>query len=61
MYLKVRAGSTNMFANVAEAYKQMGYCPQFDAVWPNITIREHLAAYCVLRGYHPELIKPISN
>ena len=50
-----------MFANVAEAYKQMGYCPQFDAVWPNITIREHLAAYCVLRGYHPELIKPISN
>jgi ABC-type multidrug transport system ATPase subunit len=28
----------------------MGYCPQHDAQWKNITVREHLECYAAIRG-----------
>ena len=30
--------------------KLVGYCPQFDALIPLLTVREHLDLYCSLRG-----------
>ncbi|KAJ9441057.1 ABC transporter A family member 1 [Diplonema papillatum] len=37
-----------------EAKRELGYCPQFDALIDLLTPREHLAVYCSLRGvpYH---------
>ena len=40
-------------------YQELGYCPQFDAVWKTITIEEHLAVYAAIRGIPPNQIKPL--
>jgi len=32
----------------------MGYCPQFDALLPSLTVREHMELYAALRGYSGE-------
>lgn len=38
----------------------VGYCPQFDALFDNLTGREHLELYANLKGikkeYHKEII-----
>ena len=47
---RVRIGEEEVVSNQAEAFQQLGYCPQFDAVWQRVTVREHLALYATLRG-----------
>lgn len=32
------------------AHKQIGYCPQFDALDDHLTVEEHLSLYALLRG-----------
>lgn len=32
------------------AFQLLGYCPQHDALWKNITVREHLECYANIRG-----------
>ncbi|CAD5112216.1 DgyrCDS1449 [Dimorphilus gyrociliatus] len=34
----------------SEAFKRLGYCPQFDAIWPLLTAREHLIFFAKIRG-----------
>ncbi|XP_077992334.1 ATP-binding cassette sub-family A member 2-like [Glandiceps talaboti] len=36
--------------NVREAYKHMGYCPQYDTLYDKLTGREHLYLYTRLHG-----------
>jgi len=40
--------------------KQIGYCPQFDAIFVGLTVMEHLQFYarvkCILREYRDEII-----
>ena len=31
-------------------WRMMGVCPQFDAVWPELTVRQHLTFYARLKG-----------
>lgn len=33
-----------------EAFQHMGFCPQADALWPIVTLQEHLEAYAKIRG-----------
>ena len=33
--------------------ENIGYCPQFDALFDELTAREHLLLYCRLRGIPP--------
>lgn len=33
-----------------DAYRQLGYCPQHDALWRCLTVREHLEVYAAIRG-----------
>ena len=33
-----------------EAFQHMGFCPQEDALWPMITLQEHLEAFARIRG-----------
>ncbi|XP_054008556.1 cholesterol transporter ABCA5-like isoform X3 [Hylaeus anthracinus] len=47
---RVQIGGHNINSNMAEAFRQMGYCPQHDAQWKNITVREHLECYAAIRG-----------
>ena len=36
--------------NFDEARKLIGYCPQYDAIFPNMTVDEHLKYYSVIKG-----------
>ena len=47
---RVRIGQEEIMSNQAPAFQQLGYCPQFDAVWQRVTVREHLALYAAIRG-----------
>ncbi|XP_025412978.1 ABC transporter A family member 1-like isoform X2 [Sipha flava] len=41
------------------AYKMIGYCPQHDALWSSLTIREHLNIYATIRGITKNQIQNI--
>lgn len=33
-----------------KARKQIGYCPQFDAIFEGLTVKEHLHIYASMKG-----------
>ena len=43
--------------NFDEARKLIGYCPQYDAIFPNMTVDEHLKYYSLIKGI-PEHRRP---
>lgn len=45
--------------NMREIYNHIGYCPQFDAVLDDLTGRESLKMFCLLRGVAKSRIKSI--
>lgn len=47
---RVQIGGNDINSHMAEAFRQMCYCPQHDAHWKNITVREHLECYAAIRG-----------
>lgn len=40
--------------------QNLGVCPQFDILWPDITVREHLELYSAIKGYEKEAAKAAS-
>ncbi|XP_074834153.1 phospholipid-transporting ATPase ABCA7 isoform X2 [Carettochelys insculpta] len=44
----------SVLSNLQSVHQHMGYCPQFDAINPLLTGREHLEFYCHLRGVPAE-------
>jgi len=40
----------------ASTNKIIGVCPQFDIIWPDLTVEEHLVFYCKLKQVNPEFI-----
>ena len=42
-------------------YKQLGYCPQHDALYNDISLIEHLDLYAALRGYNKRMRHAIIN
>lgn len=49
-YGQVKIGGHNITKNQSQAFRTLGYCPQHDALWKNITVREHLELYAAIRG-----------
>ncbi|XP_011864541.1 PREDICTED: ABC transporter A family member 1-like isoform X2 [Vollenhovia emeryi] len=47
---RVQINGYDINTHMTEAFQQMSYCPQYDAHWKNITIREHLQCYAAIRG-----------
>ena len=43
------------------AQRQIGVCPQFDALVDKLTGREHLHLYCRLKGVPSKLVAPTSQ
>lgn len=43
-------------AGFEQARKMIGYCPQFDAIFEGLTVREHLEIYAALKGIKVELV-----
>lgn len=49
-------GNNVLTANgLANARKYIGYCPQFDCLYPVLTVREHLELYASLKGIKKDL------
>ena len=45
---KVRIGPHDITSNISPAFALLGYCPQFDALWKVVTVREHLRTYAAI-------------
>nr|QST14978.1 ABCA5 protein [Diaphanosoma celebensis] len=58
---RVRVAGHDITSNLSAAFKALGYCPQHDALWRNITVREHLEAYAAIRGIEPAHIDRVVN
>jgi len=43
-------GGFDIVNNIAGVHTQMGVCPQFDLLWPDLTVEEHLYFYARVRG-----------
>ena len=42
-----------------KAFHNLGYCPQSDALWETITVREHLKYYSLIKGVPMNEIKKL--
>ncbi|XP_034472561.1 ATP-binding cassette sub-family A member 3 isoform X2 [Drosophila innubila] len=63
---KISSGSAyvqglNLETDMGHIYKRIGYCPQFDALLDDLSGREMLRIFCLLRGVQKEAIKPVSE
>lgn len=47
---RVQIGGHSVTSSMAKCFQLLGYCPQHDALWKNITVREHLECYAAIRG-----------
>lgn len=43
-------GGFDINSNISKAQLQMGVCPQFDLLWPQLTVEQHLRFYARLKG-----------
>ncbi|XP_041433405.1 ABC-type organic anion transporter ABCA8-like [Xenopus laevis] len=53
--VKPTAGEVVLCGNVpAESPGILGYCPQNNSLWPNLTVKEHLEIYAAVKGMKKE-------
>ena len=43
-------GGYSILTDIDKVHTQMGVCPQFDLLWPDLTVEEHLLFYARIRG-----------
>ncbi|XP_074655833.1 ATP-binding cassette sub-family A member 2-like [Tubulanus polymorphus] len=53
--------SYSILADMLKVQQHIGYCPQFDALYDELTAREHLQLYARLRGIPPSDEKRVVN
>ena len=51
----------SILREIDEVHRNMGYCPQFDAINDLLTGREHLEFYAVLRGVPEKEVCDVSQ
>lgn len=50
--MKKGNGSTSHLQDHAPSF--LGYCPQEDPLWPNLTVHQHLQVYAAVKGVSKE-------
>ncbi|KAG0417514.1 hypothetical protein HPB47_005542, partial [Ixodes persulcatus] len=58
---RVAVGGFEITSNMCQAFKMLGYCPQHDALWNNLTLQEHLHLFGALRGIKSHEIGPATS
>lgn len=58
---RVQIAGNSITSNMNSAFQLLGYCPQHDALWKNITVREHLEVYASIRGVPYQSISRLVN
>ena len=53
---KVQICDVDVDSSLSNVYENLGYCPQHDALWKNITVEEHVRCYAEVRGIHEDQI-----
>lgn len=43
----------DIVTQMSDVYRTMGVCPQFDILWPTLTVREHFLFFSRLKGVEP--------
>lgn len=56
---KVQICGENIQSSLSSVFETMGYCPQHDALWDNITVAEHIAGYAEIRGIRRDQVKSL--
>ena len=51
----------SILREIDEVHRNMGYCPQFDAINELLTGREHLELYAILRGVPEKEVCDVSR
>jgi len=54
-------GGFDIINQIDAVHTQMGVCPQFDLLWPELTVEEHLYFYARIRGVPPKQEKDLVN
>lgn len=57
LLFKVFIKGHNIRESMDIAYRMIGYCPQHDALWGSLTVREHLNVYATIRGISEDQIQ----
>jgi len=55
--LTINGFDVSTASGFAQARKLIGYCPQFDAIFEGLTVKEHLQTYSALKGIKTSLRK----
>ncbi|XP_070580684.1 cholesterol transporter ABCA5-like isoform X2 [Ptychodera flava] len=58
---KVSIGGTHITSPLSDAFQMMGYCPQMDPLWEDLTTREHLEVYAAIKGVHKKDRKEVAE
>ena len=48
----VKLQETEIDTNISHVFKEVGICPQFDCLWDNLNLREHLMVFGRMKGLH---------
>ena len=51
----------SILSDIYQVQREVGYCPQFDALYDELTAREHLQLYSRLRGVPPSRQRQVST
>ena len=54
---QVRISGRQVHGSQSSALEKLGYCPQHDCIWPNLTIQEHLECFAEIRGIERNKVK----
>ena len=57
--VKVYVAGYDVSKDPLEAFQRMGYCPQVDALWPTVTLEEHLELFARIRGVPWDEVKRV--
>ncbi|XP_068227005.1 cholesterol transporter ABCA5-like [Palaemon carinicauda] len=58
---QVRICGTDVTSSLSEVFSNLGYCPQHDSLWKNITVAEHIACFASVRGVQKNQVKLLTE
>lgn len=56
---RVAVAGYDMATDLKKAIRNIGYCPQHDALWKSVTVEEHLDCYANIRGIKRSMIPKV--
>ncbi|XP_038048297.1 ATP-binding cassette sub-family A member 5-like [Patiria miniata] len=58
---QIQISGYDITSSLSDAFHCMGFCPQHDPLYENITMREHIEMYGLLKGIQPKDVGPIAD